>query len=155
MGLKKPKTCWRNTWMVLNLRVERTLDSIPSPSLPETFDGFRFGKSSLMIEKMGNICSHLFVRYEKKVVLLNKNFTSSKKRLQNEHNRRIPNLYPRKLVLRNRISVGQSALGSWLSAWIISFYLLINIFTGSLGWNRQHHGQTIHPTKKLISMNLF
>ena len=22
-------------------------------------------------------------------------------------------------------------------------------------WNRQHHGQTIHPTKKLISMNLF
>ena len=97
--------------MVLNLRVERTLDSIPSPSLPETFDGFRFGKSSLMIEKMGNICSHLFVRYEKKVVLLNQNFTSSKKRLQNEHNRRIPNLYPRKMVLRSRISVGQLALG--------------------------------------------
>ena len=22
-------------------------------------------------------------------------------------------------------------------------------------WNRQHHGQTIHPTEKLISMNLF
>ena len=52
------------------MRVERTLDSIPSPSLPETFDGFRFGKSSLMIEKMGNICSHLFIRYEKKVEFL-------------------------------------------------------------------------------------
>ena len=32
---------------------------------------------------------------------------------------------------------------------------LINIFTGSPSWNRQHHGQTIHPTEKLISMNLF
>ena len=30
-----------------------------------------------MIEKMGNICSHLFVRYEKKVVLLNQNFRQS------------------------------------------------------------------------------
>ena len=26
---------------------------------------------------------------------------------------------------------------------------LINIFTGSIGWNRQHHGQTIRPTEKL------
>ena len=25
---------------------------------------------------------------------------------------------------------------------------LINIFSGSSGWNRQHHGQTIHPTEK-------
>ena len=32
---------------------------------------------------------------------------------------------------------------------------LINIFTGSQSWNIQHHGQTIHPTEKLISMNLF
>ena len=29
------------------------------------------------------------------------------------------------------------------------------IFTGSQSWNRQHHGQTIHPTEKWISMNLF
>jgi hypothetical protein len=27
--------------------------------------------------------------------------------------------------------------------------------SGSLCWNRQHDGQTIHPTKNLISMNLF
>ena len=26
---------------------------------------------------------------------------------------------------------------------------LINIFTGSQSWNRQNHGQTIHPTEKL------
>ena len=32
---------------------------------------------------------------------------------------------------------------------------LINIFTGSWCWNRHHHGQTIHPTEKFISMNLF
>ena len=32
---------------------------------------------------------------------------------------------------------------------------LINIFTGSQSWNRQHHGQTIHPTEKLTSMNLY
>ena len=32
---------------------------------------------------------------------------------------------------------------------------LINIFTGSQFWNRQHYGQTIHPTEKMISMNLF
>ena len=40
---------------------------------------------------------------------------------------------------------------------IISFKYLINIFTGSQSWNRQHHGQAIHPspTEKLISMNLF
>ena len=35
------------------------------------------------------------------------------------------------------------------------FVDLINIFTGSSFRNRQHHGQTIHPTEKLISMNLF
>ena len=28
---------------------------------------------------------------------------------------------------------------------------LINSFTGSLGWNRQHHGQTIHPKKKIFN----
>ena len=32
---------------------------------------------------------------------------------------------------------------------------LINIFTGSQSWNRRHHRQTIHPTEKLNSMNLF
>ena len=32
---------------------------------------------------------------------------------------------------------------------------LINIFIGGPSWNRQHHGQTIHPTENLISMNLF
>ena len=37
---------------------------------------------------------------------------------------------------------------------INKWFHLINIFTGSLGWNRQHHSQTIHPTEKLISMNL-
>ena len=31
----------------------------------------------------------------------------------------------------------------------------INTFTGSLCCKRQHHGQTIHPKEKLISMNLF
>ena len=31
---------------------------------------------------------------------------------------------------------------------------IINIFTGCQSWNSQHHGQTIHPTEKLISMNL-
>ena len=35
------------------------------------------------------------------------------------------------------------------------FVDLINIFTRSSFWNRQHYGQTIHPTEKLISMNLF
>ena len=32
---------------------------------------------------------------------------------------------------------------------------LVNIFTGSQSWNRQHYDQTIHPTEKLTSMNLF
>ena len=32
---------------------------------------------------------------------------------------------------------------------------LINSFTGSPGCNRQHHGQTIYPTEKFTSMNLF
>ena len=32
---------------------------------------------------------------------------------------------------------------------------LINIFIGSPSWNSQNHGQTIHPTEKFISMNLF
>ena len=36
----------------------------------------------------------------------------------------------------------------------IALYL-INIFTGSQSWNRQHQGQTIYPTEELISMNLF
>ena len=38
-------------------------------------------------------------------------------------------------------------------AWFVAY--LINIFTGGPGWNRQHHRQTINPTEKLISMNLF
>ena len=32
---------------------------------------------------------------------------------------------------------------------------LINIFTGSQSWNRQHYGQTIRPKEKLISINFF
>jgi hypothetical protein len=32
---------------------------------------------------------------------------------------------------------------------------LINIFSRSQSWNRQHHGQTVNPTEKLISINLF
>ena len=32
---------------------------------------------------------------------------------------------------------------------------LINIFTGSWCWNRQHHGQTIHPTEKFYLLNFF
>ena len=35
----------------------------------------------------------------------------------------------------------------------IGIHNLINNFTGSQ--KNQHHDQTIHPTKKLISMNLF
>ena len=35
------------------------------------------------------------------------------------------------------------------------YYHLINSFTGVPGWNRQHHGQTIYPTEKFTSMNLF
>ena len=37
----------------------------------------------------------------------------------------------------------------------IFFVDLINIFTGSPSWNRQHHSQTIYSTENLISMNLF
>ena len=32
---------------------------------------------------------------------------------------------------------------------------LINILLVVESWNRQHHGQNIHPTEKLISVNLF
>ena len=35
--------------------------------------------------------------------------------------------------------------------WIV----YLNKRHGSWGWNRQHHGQSIHPTKKFTSMNLF
>ena len=32
---------------------------------------------------------------------------------------------------------------------------LINFFNGSPSWNRQHYGQTIHPTESFISLILF
>ena len=32
---------------------------------------------------------------------------------------------------------------------------LINILLIVESWNRQHHGQNIHPTEKSISVNLF
>ena len=37
---------------------------------------------------------------------------------------------------------------------MVSFYnsYLINIFTGSLRWNRQHQGQTMHPTENLFKI---
>ena len=37
----------------------------------------------------------------------------------------------------------------------IMLHNLINIFTGKWCCNRQHHGQTIHPTKNFILMNWF
>ena len=35
------------------------------------------------------------------------------------------------------------------------FIHLINIFNGCFSRNRQHHGQTIHPTESFISITLF
>ena len=32
-------------------------------------------------------------------------------------------------------------------------YNLLNTFTGSPSWNRQHHGQTIHPTENEFVQN--
>ena len=43
---------------------------------------------------------------------------------------------------------------NWFSKQSFIIIWLIDSFTYSPGWNRQHHSQTIHPTEKLISMNL-
>ena len=37
----------------------------------------------------------------------------------------------------------------------ISWKLILIVLLVVEGWNRQHHGQTIHTTENLISMNLF
>ena len=40
--------------------------------------------------------------------------------------------------------------------WLMSQLLISSIFLLVVeSWNRQHHGQTIHPTEKLILMNVF
>ena len=75
----------------------------------------------------------------------------------------LPLLQPQKRVLCTELRVKKkrshatfSHLGIILSDGKFYFQVYaINIFTGSPSWNRQQHGQTIHPTEKLVSMNLF
>ena len=37
----------------------------------------------------------------------------------------------------------------------IGLYMLLIVLLVVKGWNRQHHSQTIHPTEKFTSMNLY
>ena len=61
------------------------------------------------------------------------------------------------LTYTTLVSIGSKYFHLQASNLVFSFSqsYLVNKRHGSSGWNRQHHGQTIHPTIFFISMNLF